>query len=130
MSQYPEKIPNSKPMDRFTFSLAAANSVKSQLQNELDSIENRIDRIVNQVLLDGVPIIRLVLQTSRDRKDLKKFAKAMDRIADLVERQDSLTEKLETINLAQKDPSWFALTFGDFSQDIENDLNSIFNSED
>lgn len=130
MSQYPEKIPQSKPIDKFTFSLGAANTIKSQLQSELDSIESRVDRIVNQVLLDGVPMIRLVLQTSRDKKELKKFAKAMDRIADLIERQDSLTEKLDTINLAQKDPSWFALAFGDFSQDIENDLNSILDSED
>lgn len=130
MSQYPEKIPQSKPIDKFTFSLSASNAIKSQLQNEFDSIESRVERIVNQVLLDGVPMIRLVLQTSRDRKELKKFAKALDRIADLIERQDSLSEKLDTINLAQKDPSWFALAFGDFSQDVENDLNSILNSED
>jgi hypothetical protein len=67
------------------------------------------------------------LQTSHDRSELKKFAKAVDRIADLIEAVDQLESKLKIIETAQKDPQWFAFAFGDFSQEIEKDINDIFN---
>lgn len=130
MTKYPEKIPQSAPIDKFTFSLAMSNNVKLQVEEELNSIDSRIERIVNDVLLDGVPMIRFILQTSHDRKELKKFAKAVDRVADLIEHQDLLKNKLNIINHAQKDPSWFALTFGDFSDEIDKEIESINIVED
>lgn len=130
MTKYPEKIPQSNPIDKFTFSVSMANAVKLQIEEELNTIDSRIDRIVNEVLLDGVPMIRFILQSSHDRKELKKFAKAVDRIADLIEHQDNLKNKLNIINHAQKDPSWFALTFGDFSDEIDREIDAINIIED
>jgi hypothetical protein len=36
-----------------------------------------------------------------------------------------LIEKLQVITTAEKDPNWFALTFGDFSADVEIGLENI-----
>ena len=60
-------------------------------------------------------------------RELKKFAKAVDRIADLIESVDQLESRLKIIETAQKDPQWFAFAFGDFSQEIDDDLGQIFN---
>lgn len=130
MTKYPEKIPQSKPIDTFTFSINASESVRSQIQSDLNVLESRLDRIINEVLLDGVPLIRFIIQTSRDKKELKKLAKAIDRVAELIEYQDKLQSKLSVIDFAKEDPSWFALTFGDFSQDIDNEINNILNNKD
>ena len=128
MSGYPDKLPKEqKPLDKFTFSLSASSEMRSKLQSEFDTIQSRLDRIFNEVLLDGVPILRFILQTSENKKELKKLAKALDRVADLIEHQNSINAKLTIINQAHKDPSWFALAFGDFSQEIDNDIDSILN---
>ena len=130
MPEYPEKLPEqSKPLNKFTFSLNVATSVKKDLQSQYDSITDRIDNIVNKVTIDGMPMIRLILQSTHDRKELKKLAKGIDRIADLIEIQDNLKSRLTIIETAQKDPEWFAWTFGDFSDEIENDLTSIFEED-
>ena len=128
MSGYPDKLPKQqKPLDKFTFSLSASSEMRSKLQSEYDTIQTRLDRILNEVLLDGVPILRLILQTSHDKKELKKLAKAIDRVADLIDHQNSINSKLTIINQAHKDPSWFALAFGDFSQEVDDDISSILN---
>lgn len=128
MSGYPDKLPKQQnPLDKFTFSLSASSEMRSKLQSEYDTIQTRLDRILNEVLLDGVPILRLILQTSHDKKELKKLAKALDRVADLIDHQDSINSKLTIINQAHKDPSWFALAFGDFSQEVDDDISSILN---
>jgi len=62
MSKYPEKLPEeSKPLSKFTFSLNVATSVKKELQDQFDSITDRIENIINKVTIDGMPMIRLVL---------------------------------------------------------------------
>jgi|694.fasta_scaffold05564_14 hypothetical protein len=130
MSKYPEKLPEeSKPLSKFTFSLNVATSVKKELQDQFDSITDRIENIINKVTIDGMPMIRLVLQSTHNKKELKKLAKGIDRIADLIEVQDNLKSRLSIIDTAQKDPEWFAWTFGDFSDEIEKDLTSIFEED-
>jgi hypothetical protein len=101
--------------------------LKADLQTQLQTLNERIDKIASNVLVGDMPLIRFVLQTSHDRSELKKFAKAVDRVADLIEAVDQLESKLKIIETAQKDPQWFAFAFGDFSQEIEKDINDIFN---
>lgn len=127
MSSYPDKIPDSEPLDKFTFSLAASEEMKSKLQSEYDAIQIRIDKLFSEVLLDGLPALKLIAEYSHNKKDLKRLAKALDRFADLIDHQDALKAKLNIINVAHKDPNWFALAFGDFSSEIDNDIDSIFN---
>ena len=72
-----------------------------------------------------MPIIRFILNISQDKEELKKVAKALDRVAELIHAKNQITPKLEVIKIAEKDPNWFALTFGDFSTDVELGLDSI-----
>ena len=126
MSEHPEIIPEYVSYDKFPLSAKASLGIQSDLQTQLQTLNERIDKIVSNVLVGDMPLVRFVLQTSHDRSELKKFAKAVDRIADLIEAVDQLESKLKIIETAQKDPEWFAFAFGYFSQEIDNDLSNIF----
>lgn len=126
MSEYPEQIPKEqKPLDNFTFSLNLSNKVKVDLESELSAIEERINSIVNKVTVDGMPILKAILQTSHDKKELKRLAKGLDRVADLIEGSDHIKTRLNIIDVAHKDPDWFAWTFGDFSEQIDKHIESL-----
>ena len=85
MSEHPESIPESISYNRFPFSAKASLGIQSDLQAQLQTLNERIDKIASNVLVGDMPLIRFVLQTSHDRSELKKFAKAVDRVADLIE---------------------------------------------
>lgn len=125
---YPEKIPNNdQKIKQFLFSLETSESVKTELETQLSSLNDRIAKIVNSVTLNDMPILGFILQNSHDKKELKKFAKAVDRVADLIDAADSIENRINIIETAQKDPDWFAFTFGDFTKEIDEDINNIFN---
>lgn len=126
MSEHPERIPESVAYDRFPFSAKASLGVQTELQDQLRILNERIEKIASNVIVGDMPLVRFVLQTSHDKSELKKFAKAVDRVADLIEAVDQLEGKLKIIETAQKDPQWFAFAFGDFSQEIDKDIDEIF----
>jgi hypothetical protein len=126
-NNYPEEIPEvKKKFNQFLFSLESSLDVKSDLESQLESLNERIQKIVNSVTLNDMPILGFILQNSHDKKELKKFAKAVDRIADLIDVADNIENRISIIDTAQKDPDWFAFTFGDFSREIDEDINNIF----
>jgi DNA repair exonuclease SbcCD ATPase subunit len=127
MSEHPEAIPKINSYDKFPFSAKASLSVQSELQSQLETLNERIEKIASNVIVGDMPLVKFVLQTSHNKNELKKFAKAVDRVADLIEAVDQLESKLKIIETAQKDPEWFAFAFGDFSQEIDDDLSQIFN---
>jgi hypothetical protein len=130
MTSYPEKIPNAlDPVKSFRFNLTASKDVKAQLESQLSNLNDRIDKISDSFTLDDVPIIRYILTVSHNREELKKIGKALDRIADLIDAKDQLSSKLKVIETAEKDPNWFAWAFGDFSEDIEFDIDNLFNGD-
>lgn len=130
MSSYPEKIPDSvSEMKNFYFNLDSSKIVKKELEIQVSNLNDRIDKIVDHFTLDDIPIIRFILGQSHDKDELKKLAKALDRVADLVELKDKLIEKLQVIKTAEKDPNWFALTFGDFSVNVDLELDDILYGE-
>ena len=126
MSGHPEDIPQVASYEKFPFSVKASLGVQSELQDQLQTLNDRIEKIASTVLVGDMPLIRFVLQTSHDKSELKKFAKAVDRVADLIEAVDQLEGRLKIIETAQKDPQWFAFAFGDFSQEIDKDIDEIF----
>lgn len=126
MSSYPEKIPDGiGNIERFPFSISAGINAKKTLENQLDSINSRISKIVDHFVFDDVPILHFVLRTTNQKADLKKMSKAIDRLADLVELQESLTSRINVIKLLEADPSWFTTTFSDYSDEIDKDLSDI-----
>lgn len=131
MTSYPEKIPNSasKQIRDFHFNLDASKFVKSDLESQVLNLDERINKIVDHFTLDDIPIIRFILGQSHDREELKKLSKALDRVADLIDVKDKLLERLQVIKMAEKDPNWFAFTFGDFSTDVEVGIDNILYGE-
>lgn len=130
MLEYPEKIPTGiSSIDKFPFSIKAGKTAKNDLENQLDSINDRIDKIVQHFVFSDIPILMYVLKATRERSDLKKMAKAIDRIADLVKAQDDISSRLNVINTLEADPAWFASTFSDYSDEIDRDLSFIINNE-
>ena len=130
MLEYPEKIPTGiSSIDKFPFSINAGKSAKQDIENQLNTINDRIDKIVDHFVFSDIPILMYVLKATRQKSDLKKMAKAIDRIADLVQLQDDLSSRLNVINTLEADPAWFASTFSDYSDEIDRDLSYIINNE-
>lgn len=126
MTSYPEKIPTSiSPINNFYFNLENSKQIKRDLESQVQNLDNRIEKIVEHFTLDDVPIIKFILNVSHDKAELKKIAKALDRVADLIEARDSIIPKLQVIKTAESDPNWFAYTFGDFSVDVELEIDNI-----
>lgn len=128
MLEYPEKIPEGiSSIDKFPFSIKAGKSVKSDLENQLHQIESRIEKIIDHFIFQDIPIVMYILKATRDKNDLKKLSKAIDRIADLVQAEDNISSRLNVINILEADPTWFASTFSDYSDEIDRDLSFINN---
>ena len=76
-----------------------------------------------------MPIIRFILNISEDKEEIKKVAKALDRVADLIDAKNKILPKLQLITTAEQDPNWLAMTFGDFSMDLDLELDDIANGK-
>ncbi len=63
MTSYPEKIPKSasQQMKNFYFNLDSSKIVKSDLENQISNLDDRINKIVDHFTLDDIPIIRFIL---------------------------------------------------------------------
>ena len=114
-----------KDMTSFTFSLKLALEAKKDISEKVDMLSERIDRIVEHFTIEDIPIIKPILNITHSRKELKKLAKALDRVADIIEHHDALTQKLKVIELAEKEPNWFASAFGDFQGDIDSTISNL-----
>jgi hypothetical protein len=114
-----------KDMTSFTFSLKLALEAKKDISEKVDMLSERIDRLVEHFTIEDIPIIKPILNITHSRKELKKLAKALDRVADIIEHHDALTQKLKVIELAEKEPNWFAAAFGDFQGDIDSTISDL-----
>lgn len=128
MSSYPEKIPEGiGSIDLFPFSFNAGKNAKKELSSQLDTVNSRINKIVDHFVFDDMPILNLVLRVTNQKSDLKKMAKAIDRLADLVEIQQNISSRLNVLSIIESDPVWFTSTFSDYSSEIDSDLSKIIN---
>lgn len=126
MSKYPEKIPDGiDSINTFPFSFNSGKSAKKSLENQLQQIDSRIEKIVDHFVFNDIPIIHFILKATSQKSDLKKMAKAIDRLADLVSVHEELSNKLAVINALEADPVWFTTTFSDYSAEIDKDLSDI-----
>jgi len=129
MSEYPDKIPDGlKSIELFPFSFNAGKNARKDLQSQLELVNNRIDKIIEHFVFDDVPIVHFILKTTNQKSDLKKLAKAIDRLGDLVEIQLQLSSRLNVLNLIEADPVWFTSTFSDYTNEIDRDLNDILDN--
>jgi archaellum component FlaC len=130
MSSYPEKIPDGiGSINAFPFSFTAGKNVKRELEFQLDQINTRIEKIVDHFVFNDIPIVHYILKASNQKNDLKKLAKAINRLADLVEVQENLSSRLNIVKVLETDTAWFTSTFSDYSSEIDQDLINIINNQ-
>jgi len=130
VSSYPEKIPSSlNPIKNFHYNLDSSKEVKQQLESHISKLNDRIDKIIDNITIEDVPVLKFIINITENKQDLKKLAKAVDRIADLIDLRNQLLPKLQVIKMAEKEPNWFANTFGDFSSDIDKHLDELLNGD-
>lgn len=115
-------------IDKFHFSFEMASKVKKQLEDEASVLKQRIDKIVDHFTIKDTPILRFILNMEPNRDDLKKLSKALDRLADIVQVYEGLMTKISVVKAAESDPNWFALAFGDFEKEIDQDIERFFNT--
>lgn len=129
MSSYPEKIPDGiGSIETFPFSFNAGKGAKRELESQLEQINSRVEKIVDHFVFNDIPIIHFVLKATNNKNDLKKMAKAIHRLADLVEVQEDLSSRLSVIKTLEADPMWFTTTFSDYSSEIDKGISSILDA--
>lgn len=116
---YPENRPEVTPLDRFTFDTQAGQETAGELDLEIKALEQRIERIVRRVDIQGIPLLHHILGLTHDRKELIILANCLKRVADLMPELDRLKRKRSFIDVAMNDPHWLAATFADFSEEVE-----------
>jgi archaellum component FlaC len=120
---------NDNNIKSFNFSFDMVSKTKNEIDHEATALRERIEKIVDHFSVNDVPILKFILNVTESRNDLKKLSKALDRLADLTEHHNSLVKKLNVIEQAEADPTWFALAFGDFKQEVEDGIEKFFNVE-
>jgi hypothetical protein len=129
MNKYPERIPEGiTSIDTFPFSFSSGKNAKRNLENQLEQINSRVEKIIEHFTFNDIPIVHFVLKATNQKSDLKKLSKAIDRLADLVQVQEELSNKLAVINALEADPVWFTSTFSDYSAEIDRDLSDIIDN--
>lgn len=129
-NEFENKPKGSFPIKTFNFNLDSSLETKKEIKSQLSSINDRIEKIVDHFQIDDFPVVQVILNMTHDKETLKGVSKALDRVADLIEIKDNLHSKLKIIEHAEKDPSWFASTFGDFSESIDKDLQNLLGDTD
>jgi hypothetical protein len=130
MNKYPERIPEGiASIDTFPFSFNSGKNAKRNLETQLEQINSRVEKIVDHFVFNDIPIVHFVLKATSQKNDLKKLSKAIDRLADLVQIQEELSNKLAVINALEADPVWFTTTFSDYSAEIDRDLSDIIDND-
>lgn len=125
---YPEQIPSNNPVNSFNFSFSRVNKNQKSLENELNEITERIIKIIDseKFYINNFPALRNIYALGPSRADLKKLSKACDRLADLVQIASDLQSKMTVVEMAQNNPNWLAFAFGDFQDEIDKDIESLF----
>jgi hypothetical protein len=116
----------------FNFSFALANKARKELEDEHQNLLERISAITDseKFFINGFPVLKNIITLNPKKSDLKKLSKALDRLADLLEVYQELDNKISVINTVQEHPNWFTWTFGDFTNEIEKDIETFFNGNE
>lgn len=127
---YPEAVPKGlTPVTQFTFDIENIKGAKKDITLQSEALTERIKRISDKCLLsEHYQVIPQILNISRDPEDLKRLAKGLGRIADIIGEADELERRATVIEVAEKDPSWLAWAFGSFDMQ-DSVIESFLNGE-
>ena len=80
--------------EKFTFSMKLAAETGKDISKKVDTLNERIEKISDTITINEMPIIKAILNVTRSKSDLKKLAKALDRLSDIIELHDSLVRNV------------------------------------
>lgn len=103
----------------FWFTLARVTEADKDLDLQISALESRMDKLVKATELNGIPILGHILGLSHDREELQRLAKAIDRVAPLIERHDKLKAHKAVLETAKNEPNFMAWAFGEFTQELD-----------
>jgi len=115
--------------DKFTFSMKLAEETGKDISKKVDTLNERIEKISDAITVNDMPIVKAILSVTRSKSDLKKLAKALDRLSEIIELHDSLKNRLTVIEAVKNDSRWFVSSFADFEQDIDKTIEQIMPPE-
>jgi hypothetical protein len=107
---------------KFTFSIARALDSQRDLRLRLEAEESRIQKFVNEVMLDEKPVISFILQLSHDSKELERLGHALVRVAEIIPTVDRLRSQIAMIDMVMEDPDRFQGMFGEFNDELDTFL--------
>jgi hypothetical protein len=120
---HPEKLDFSPSrLTKFRFDLAAAADATKDNNKFLQEYKERIKNLGRETSIDGFNILEAILGISQDKEALKRLSQALVRAAELQEVVDVLERRQQCLTLADEDPEWFALAFGDHLESVEQAL--------
>lgn len=103
------------PLDKFTIDLAAVENAKNELDEKMNTLNGQISRMISKVEVDDMPVLLPILNLTHERKMLEKIARALTRIAPMMEEYEKLGRRKHLLEVAAEEPGWLAATLGDFT---------------
>jgi t-SNARE complex subunit (syntaxin) len=116
---------------QFNFSFELVEKTKQELETSHQKLLDRISNITEseKFFINGFPVLKNIVTLNPKKQDLKKIAKALDRLSDLLEAFEEIDNKITLVNTVQNDPHWFAWAFGDFSKDVDTAIDQLLSGE-
>lgn len=117
---YPEARPDGGFV-KFPADLTRIAETRAAVARQRELVERRVDTIIEETLIKGMPVLTPLLGLTRDRADLTTLADALTRLAPLAAALEDLERKQTVLDLAAADPTWFMYAFGAL-EDVFADL--------
>jgi hypothetical protein len=107
------------PIDKFTIDLSQVGHVKAELKERMEELSGQISKVVERMKIDDNPVLIPILNMTKKRSALEKLARALNRVAPLIDEFEKLDHRLTCLQVASDEPGWLAATLGDFDFDFE-----------
>lgn len=118
-TKHPEDPADAGQLQTFRIRTAFPPEVEAQLDKEISDIDQRIQTICERVLINNVPLVSMILNVSRSRRDLQVLGKALLKVGPLLEERAEKAKKKGLLELVRTEPGYLASVLGDFDSDIE-----------
>lgn len=107
------------PIEKFTIDLNNIAKTKDDLKEQQEKINEQISNIVERMKIDDNPILIPILGMTHKRSALEKLARALTRVAPLIDEYEKLERKLTCLQVASEEAGWLAANLGEFQFDFE-----------
>lgn len=120
------------PLTRFSFNTKRALETEKDVQLQINALETRIDRLINKVRVNDLPMLGYIFSQSTDAEELLTLAKALERSAKLLPKLNELKSRARVLELARTDPTWLYWAFGETADEVptDSDLSAWLNTLD